>query len=599
MKKTFNLTSYFYDNWLVNILLYIDEIFKEKSVRWNKNIDEILDNFQNFQIINRSLEKIEYKFNYKQKSVSLILYPSKLDIEINDTNNNLLTSFLEDIFKIVLHLTWTVYWTENKEWKLDLETKKFEYSSKIDIKWKWSWNDILHPKKKFFKSVFEINDFKDIIKDFYSSLSEKEKDQFRNKKWIFKNIEKSGIYIDEPKNFRWIKVELQYKGNIRYIYVEKILIKFTRSQFIEEYLKYMFWKEKIKVDSKVQPFEDWQNKFEDLLQNKKVISKEDFLIWQIWQKWKKFFSGNYYFYLYVPNLIKLYWLKKILNIPDTIDENTETNITTDRIWWYIFPDEENFQLLKFIIFLYFILDEKNKIEKFLFKNPSIIIYKEGDLKETLLIFNKINLLFKLFDKWNIFKSDSFKSLINYIYNVVNNYYWKSKNIQKFEKNWSKNIPEFRRIWYKILNLKPFANDIAELQNKNLTLKSNKRQYLKKEFFVLYSNFLEMINQYKSIHQISKEAADKIWYFLAKSEKWCEDILFKLRNVKNKSQLLWWLSQIMFLVLKEPEKQMKWTYDAISNLLENINDNNFEEVKSYLTIYSIQKYLSVKKASSEN
>jgi len=582
MIKTFNLTSYFYDNWLVNILLYIDEIFNIKSQWGNKNIDEILCKFQNFQPVNRSLEKIEYKFDYSQKTVSLALYPSKLYIEIDDT---LLIPFLEDIFKIVLYLTWTIYWTKNNEWKLNLETWKFEYSSKVDIKWKWSWNDILHPKKNFFVDVYKIDNFIKIIKDFFFSLSEEEKYKFRNKKWEFKDIEKSGVYINKPKNFSWIEIDLQ-PG--KYIYVEKILTKFTLSQFTEEYLKYMFWKEKIKVDSKVHPFEDWQNKFEDLLQNKKEISKEDFLIWQIWQKWKKFFSRDYYFYLYAPNLIKLYWLKKILNISDSVDENTGTNITKDKIWWYIFPNEENFQLLKLIIFLYFTLDEKNKREKFLFEDPSIIIYKAGDLKETLLIFNKINLLFKLFDRWDIFKSDNFKRLISYIYNVVNNYHWQSEN-----------MPEFKRIWYKILNLKPFANDIAELQNKNLTLKLNKRQYITSNFFNLYSNFLEMINQDNIIHQISKETADKIWYFLAKSEKWWEDILFKLRNVKNKSQLLEWLGQIMFLILKEPEKQMKWTYDAILNLLENINDNNFEEVKSYLTIYSIQKYLSVKKASSED
>jgi len=573
------MTSYFYDNWLVNILLYLDEIKKLKKQWWNDNINAILNNFWNIEEVKIDLDEVKYEVVYKWKKVYLKLKSNKLEINLEDKD---FEKFLEDIFKFVLYSAGIVYFTKNNEWKLDLQSNKLVYSPKVDIRWKGSGNDVLHPKKKFFKTFNEIADIKSIIKDFYDSLSEKEKNDFRNQKWAFKEIEKSWIKFWTDKKFKWIEIELE---NWKKVYVEKILTHFTLWEFLDSYVDYMLSnKENLKIDSKLNPFEDWQDKFEDLLKNKKKISKIDFLIWQIGQKWKMYYSGDYYFYFHSYNLIKLYWLKRILKIIDKLDDKN-TNINLAFLKWYFFPPSEYFEILKFSVFLYKLLDDKNTILDFLFKDPTIIFYKNDAMKDTLLVYNKLNFLFKIFDEWNIKERENFKQLVNYINNVIKNYYWKLDN-----------FVEFKKIWYNILNIKPFHLDLADIQNKNISLDKHKRQLLFGDFFDLYSKYLNMLWIDNNLHQISKEVGEKIGYFLAKSEKWWEDILFKLRNVKNKTQLLERLGQIMFLILREPDKQMRWTYEAIDNLLQIVKEENFEDIKAYLTIYSIEKYLRVKKAT---
>jgi hypothetical protein len=44
------------------------------------------------------------------------------------------------------------------------------------------------------------------------------------------------------------------------------------------------------------------------------------------------------------------------------------------------------------------------------------------MKDTLLIYNKLNFLFKIFDEWDIKNREDFKQLVNYINNVIKNYY---------------------------------------------------------------------------------------------------------------------------------------------------------------------------------
>ncbi len=573
MLFNFVIKSYFYDNGLVNILIYLYRIFQDK---WKWNIQSsILQKFKEISFYKKDLDLIHWWVKYDNEYIDLKLYPFKLEIEA--ASEKLLQDFLKDIFKYLLLNSWIIYFTSNNEFRLNLESGNFEFVSKVNIRGGWSWNDIKHSKEKFLVPFEKILDLESYIKNFYDSLTEDQKKLFWSKSKEFKEIDKTWLKFNKPK--KWgLEIELE---KWKKVYVEKILRDFTLEEFIDSYISYLVDKDKLIFNSKVNPFEDWQDKFEDLLVNDKSISKIDLLIWQLGQKGQRYFGGNYFFYIYAPDLVRLFAIKNILNIPDIANDNSNFNLS-----WYIFPNEEYFQLLKILVFIYILLDDTSKREKFLFNNPSVLIYKSGDMKDTLLFFNKINLLFRLFDIWDIKKDSAFKELISFIYNVVRSFYWKTDN-----------MPEFKRIGSCLLGLKPFHRSIADLQNKNLSLDKSQRKILPDSFNYLYCKFLKMIWNDTLISNACKDAWDKIGYFLAKSEKGGEDILFRLRNVKNKSQLLDWLSQVMFMLLKEPEKQMKGTYESIEELIKLLNDTSFEDLKSYLTIYTIQKYLRVLRSIS--
>ena len=96
-----------------------------------------------------------------------------------------------------------------------------------------------------------------------------------------------------------------------------------------------------------------------------------------------------------------------------------------------------------------------------------------------------------------------------------------------------------------------------------------------------------------------QVANKDFQVLVKRENSSDDkdILFKLRNVKNKKQLVGFFKDFKFLQLKKENTPTINGFDkALETLLTNLDE--WEVVRDYIAIYAINKFRSTKHKKGE-
>lgn len=102
-----------------------------------------------------------------------------------------------------------------------------------------------------------------------------------------------------------------------------------------------------------------------------------------------------------------------------------------------------------------------------------------------------------------------------------------------------------------------------------------------------------------LHEHGKILGDGLGLFCSDTDS--KNLLFKLRNIKNKTQLLSFFKEFEFLILKESDKAKipKEFNNSLEIVLSNLN--GWETIRDYMAIYAIIKFKNAEyaKKTKEN
>jgi len=604
INKRFYRKDFLYNNGLINFYMFIKEKNKNKKI-----------------------------FNIK-----LELSESFLDLKIFDNKvyKEIFYSFLKD-FKIIKQ-------TNNKRFYFDEKNNKFVYDYKFMVEGAVNGNDIKN--SYIIKSIkdFTISENELKIKYLEANIKENKLPELINNSFIknkLKIINKKYTEEDKLKIINYLFdnpeiIKLNSKINI-YSTLEDLIKNFIDNYFLKN-------EDKLKIDSKINPFETNIKTLFDMLKpapDYYKIDKWEALIYIFGSRINKYYAKDKnkknFSYIILPNsfnLKSLYILKqdlqiineniKIKNKKDELKEiptniNFYNQLQKDEIKNNFLDINSSEELnLKFMMFLFskmyhieknyndikeiepFILEglfDKEVIENYkkLFnalQNISFIIYSYDNnfkyLIEEYDNLSKIMLFFLILKKENLF------SYFGYLLSAIKN--------SKEEKQYNINIKKFAK---SILFFQDYKNIVKILYNvsydmlklkvkeKNKFIKNlnNKKLY---EFLNLYIKIYQGkkmdTTQTKEIHTICKEFGEQLGTFVKNTDN--KKLLYKLRNVKNYKHLINFIADLNFEVLKENGKKEKKDYLDNKKILKILNqdENNWEEIKNYIAIYSVNKIL---------
>ncbi|WP_252226530.1 hypothetical protein [Clostridium sp. ZBS2] len=559
--KEFYKKDVFYNNGLVNLKLYLDEV---------------------------NIEEIKYE-----------LTNSKLALKIP---KNQIDNYYNEIFKGFLTNNEIVFQTQNKRLYWDKYNGNFIYSEKYDIKGKSTGNDV--------KNLYEYITPKELEKtteelfNIYMKFAEKYP------------LNESNIKEDS-KLFR---KGTDFKVNSKC----RIPLIMTRDEAFERYMDYLIKGDKLKVDSKIHQFEDGGKCFRDMLINKdNYIDKWDALIYWCGVKVKRFYNSSYFIYVNSFDLLSLLEIKRDLfkNITDnplkvkdkkggnfkTIPTNVDVyeKLSNDGIQnqnFYISNSIVEFELKFFMYIESYVfniateyellnIDKIQKQQKKLYNSISkmnLVTYTEdGDMKSTFEEYTKsykvIMFLKKLIETKTKNDSTLFK-YFSYLITAITMSKAPKEKVNLYIKRFCENILKF-------INLRDVYYEVSFKILRNNTIGLGNTLY---EFENLYLQEIGRGGEIMSLHSKAKEIGEKIGVFCGTIED--KDLLFKLRNIKNHKQLISYFRDFKFAVLKKQDvarfkNEFNQIMDEIFVELER-KPENWEIVRDYIAIYSIDKYKSV-------
>jgi hypothetical protein len=165
------------------------------------------------------------------------------------------------------------------------------------------------------------------------------------------------------------------------------------------------------------------------------------------------------------------------------------------------------------------------------------------------------------------------------------------NIERFSRNILK-FADLRKVYYDV-SFKTFIN--------------NKRG-LGSALYCFESIYLKEIGRGEHVmklHEISKRIGDGIGIYasnLNSVNKDGKNLLFRLRNIKNKNQMISYFKDLEFVILRNEEvgkytKQINNNLEELFDLLESdeVENGDWEVIRDYIAIYAISKYKSINSA----
>lgn len=565
--RTFVKKDVFYNNGLVNLKMCLDKYFKGLNCKLDQN---------------------------------------SFTIEVPENQDK---KYFDDIFKKFIDENEIVFKTKNDRLYWNKDDKRFMYENKYDIKGKTSPNDVKYLYKYITPVEIGIS-----TEEFFNEYIE-----FAKKMGFSKSIIKSDTNAFKNGD--------SFKKNDKC----SIPVFMTQDETVQSYIDYCVKGDTLKLDSKIHQFEDGGYCFRDMLSKKgKNIDKWDALVYWFGVKVKRYYNLNYFIYYNSTDLLALQDLKtkipiddRKIRILDKKDNVKELSTNVDFVEQLSFDDIRNtnfyisssiaeFQL-KFLMYITSHIyhlddyyknsdeDEITKRQEDIFNNlkkASFVSYtQDGDMKSSLdeycRSYKMIRFLNGLMNKeyldTKLFKY--FSDLITSI-NLSKNAQEKiNLNIEKFSRNILK-FADLRKVYYDV-SFKIFVN--------------NKRG-LGSALYCFESIYLKEIGRGERImklHEISKKIGDGIGIYassLNSVSKEGKNLLFRLRNIKNKNQMISYFKDLEFTILRNEEiskyaKQINDNLEELFNLLESNESKNedWEAIRDYVAIYAINKYKSINSA----
>ncbi len=575
--KKFSARDVFYNNGLVNLYGYIKRC----------NLDECECDLTSAELVVKTSMGNEESLYYQ-----------------------LLDNFIVE--NQIVHLTDNdrLYW-----WK---EKNRFVIDKKFDVEGKSSPNDV-----KYLYDNIKAGDLNLTTEELYNLYNEFIKD---------KNVKPKEK--EEHKKYFFDKDNENLKGEDKV----SIPLYMTIEKAVSNFSKYLVKNDILPFDSKIHQFEDGGDCFKDMLINKDcVIDKWDALVYWYGSRIGRFFSSAYYIYLNSLDLASLYLYKSNLDISNKkakykVERTGEikeanTNVNTEKQQaqlgrdgiknsaFFISNSQQEFQL-KFFMYLfssiYHIKDDyETKIKDERRKRGAQELYRsihditfvtyteDGALKSSLSEYTRAYRLFQLFEKLVLCERESGDgNQLKYFGDLITAI--KRSKPDKAENN---NIKVFCE---NILSFRLLRSNYYEASFD--ILRDDEKRTLGKGLYLLekiYLEFLERSEIEMSLHERSQKLGEEIGLFAADIRE--ENLLYKLRGIKNYKQFVAYISELKFTVLKHSKKQnegsLQFTKEFNETLLSVLNElekeqKQWELVRDYVAIYAIDKYRSVSYAKSK-
>ena len=300
----------------------------------------------------------------------------------------------------------------------------------------------------------------------------------------------------------------------------------------------------------------------------------------------------------VPILTLSLAMKDILEISNKslASEEQDTNIPKIKFWG-------NYSLLlQLMNFLFNRADDKERILNILFGTGIISFSLSSDAVENLIYFNRVNPVFKLFEKINQIKGKTNEpnSFLFELIHYHDEYNTKKEGRYLLREEFcervlnGKNISNtlFKISFYNLSNLKKGAKfvDLAKLHS----------------FLQKYLEAIIMDNENKKYHLLCRLLGEQIGKFSAEEDK--KDLLYKLREISNIQRLVEFIRDFIYEVDKSgkgyfihtkvsiPEEDGIITEKNYAQLIDDLltlvsGNKNVSFVGDLLGIYSVQKFLS--------
>jgi len=495
-------------------------------------------------IFNNGLVNFYMLLNQKYQ---IKLESNYLEFELDDNDFNDILDWFLDEFDIV-------YQTDNDRVYFDEQLKKFILDKKFDVSGKSSGNDVKNVYS--YKTTTDLNLSRNEIQSLFKDFQQK-------------NDYKKNENIPDGQ--------------------DRVIISITKQEAVKNYRNYLIKGDKLKFDSKIHTFENGGRVFREFLYNNDTISKWEALIYWFGGRIKRFYSGDYFLFLNSFDLKELYYFKKYIPIKEKRIENTISNIdfynqlsklNIKNPYFYITHSEIEFEL-KFFIYLFSVIihienNQKRREKLFLALQKMIfVVYvQDGDFKKSLNEYTKGYKLFNFFRE--LYENELFENFIS-IFTTISAL--KQKEINLYSKKFANNFLNFRSLRSIYFGV---SFELLE-KNKKLTIYKFENFYIEK---ILKG---ENMNE----HELSKVLGESIGIISASLDD--KDLLFKMRNIKNKNQLIHFFSEMEFKILKNNVPFSKEAKDSLKTILEILNNQNWEVIRDYMAIYAIDKFRAVQYA----
>lgn len=292
---------------------------------------------------------------------------------------------------------------------------------------------------------------------------------------------------------------------------------------------------------------------------------------------------KHYFVLYDSNLEKLSeFLNIIQQSADQVNNNDYNNFDTALIGT-VYEDES---LFNFLLSIYNQVKQQFQIDQILgelLSKSVFVLSNDGNIFRQAKQYSSISALFSLFESFSNFE-DEVQGYFNHFVNMIR-YFTKRLDGGKYDTTFR------NKLCGEILSFKsPYKTIEFFLSEVKLKGKDETGIMYLDKIIQIYNNKIrsdmnsktEMVEMCKSLgQQIGKYCQE------ANSGSGDKGILFSIRNAKNRTEFLNVLSEIQFRIDKP--------YFNIENFLKEILDSkDWEEYKSLVSIFAMNRFLYVKK-----
>lgn len=599
-EKTITLKFYkrdfLFDNGIVNILLALEELIKENVINEN-----------------------DFNIKFTSSYLSITGYREVLD-----------SLYKQVYIKIASKI---IHWTNNHRYYWDENNKKLVLQKKFDLAGRSSGNDIKRIALKNQKTLKELNiTSEDLIQQLNVLFPES---SFEDKLPINKsNKEKQILTINQllKENFSipdinsiTIDSKLQVFKSLKEL--AEIEFNITIGNNIKDAHKCFICNE----DIGFLEFNTNVHMFDASFGNQK-IGKWAYLIYRAGTRIQRYFNESdkkQYFYLHSYSLINLYEIKKRIQVQDSkvvvknkdgIEETKSNNfhffhdIELDKYNFYTYG--QNDRLLNLLVGIY----KTQKIEAKkasnsgdldldIFENSSIASFSDnGIVKDALSFYNKLSTLFRLFEhleqKTRTTRKSENLPLFDLLFkkgSLFNNL----SLIQLFANGATTNKDDKDKIllqsWVdKFLNFQPLHDIYLILQFNLLTMSNDgKTPLLPDELSSFEEAYIQLTIGSNSpealIHSLAHKVGREMGRFLGFTKN--KDLLFTLRAVNNRDQLVQFIRDFRFKYLKESKSEDNNDFNFAKDFNENLdlllniiaNNKKIEMIRDYLALYCISGY----------
>lgn len=390
----------------------------------------------------------------------------------------------------------------------------------------------------------------------------------------------------------------------------------------------------LKFDSSVYMFNDAEVYFSDkLIKDNPKIGKWAYFIYRLGARIGRYYSetaiGNYY-YLHSYSLRNLYDIKDNINIRDERvkikDYKTKEEMEGTSNFYFIEDKDAPFRdfnfytygkkdkLLKLLlgIYLEYTFQKERVLDDYafdIFKGGSIVSFSEKTIKNSLGVYSDLDRLFRFFHTLqNIHistKKIEKQSLLSFLAQKKGEQGVRSL-LTLCAKGATINKDDKEKILFQslasaILDFKKLHKYYFQVQFNLLILKmKNKSQAVLpdslKEFEDVYVKFVEGDDSPdRLINKLCYLVGREIGRFLGHNEN--KDLIFNLRAVNNKEQLISFLRDFRFRYLKEQDdngmknfnfhRDFNQGFDSLLNIIAN--DKSILMIRDYLALYVISGY----------